>query len=468
MTRNLGFVALAAAAAAAVSALFASAPILKAKAAGDDIAVDLSERFQRLEGWEATIRAWEINKRENRYDPSFIESIDEVLGDLVEEAGVNRLRLEIRSGNESRADIWTPFQSGEFTHDEFEAQFYANENDNKDPFVADPSGFQWTDLDFRVENVVLPMRDLLAARGEKLFVNVCFVDFAKGNLGGLDLALKPEEYAELVAEAFKHLKSKYGLTPDAFEIVLEPENSGTWQAERIGPAVKAVRKRLKAEGFDPQIIAPSTKLAKNALYYYNTAMRSGADIDVIAYHSYDRPADTIRSDIARAAKDAGVKTAMLEHLRADVNEFYADMTIANVSAWQQWGIAHFNDGGKYLLVGDPTRPKGDRVRLGTRTRALSQIWRHARIGDVRVGARSADPALKPLAFVKPDGRAVLSVIADGPDEFSVSGLAPGTYSVERTTADVLAEKAGAVTVGSDGHARLSIPARGVVTIVQQK
>ncbi len=437
---------------------------VEASTAPADIDVDTTKRFQPMEGWEVTVRGWDINKIEDRFDPSFAENMDEVADVLVDRAGVNRLRLELGTNAESPVDHWTPFERGEVTHTVWQAQMYENHNDNKNPFVVDPAGFQWSALDYKVEKIVLPVRAALAARGEKLFLNLCVVDFAKGGLGSLDVAVKPEEYAELVVAAFDHLKSKYALTPDALEITLEPENAGTWKAERFGPAIKAVSKRLAAKGFAPQIIAPSTTRASNAVPYFNTALRSGAKIDVLAYHSYDRPGDDIRREIGRTAAAAGVKTAMLEHLRADVNEFYRDMTIANVSSWQQWAIAHFKDDGKYLLVADLAKPKGKRVRLGTRTRMLAQVWRHARIDDVRIGAASADPALKPLAFLRPDGGVALSVIVDRPAEFTVGGLPAGVYEIERTTPQKPGESAGTATVGDDGRAALSMQSPGVLTI----
>lgn len=443
---------------------FSSQNSTRAAASRADIVIDAAARFQTLQGWEVTTRGWDLNKGEDRFDPSYAENMEEVVSVLVDQAGINRLRLEMRSNAESPVDHWKGFSKGEVTHTSWAAHMYENVNDNRDPFVADPGGFQWSELDYRVENVVLPMRDALAARGERLFVNLCVVDFAKGEPGSLDLAAKPEEYAELVSAAFDHLSGKYSLTPDAFEIVLEPENSGSWRAERIGPAIKAAAKRLQSKGFDPQIIAPSTKLARNAVPYFSAARRAGAKIDVISYHSYDRPGDGVRRAIAWLAKSAGVSTAMLEHLRADVHEFHRDMTVANVSSWQQWAIAHFKDSGNYLLVADLSRPKGERIRLASRTRMLGQIWRHARIGDVRVGAVSASPALKPLAFVRPDGGAILAVIADRPGDFSIEGLPGGVYEIERTTAQSFAEEGGFLTVGANGRATLSMPSPGVIAV----
>lgn len=448
----------------ALSAAAIAATSMQADAGDAVILVDPARRFQALEGWEVSIRGWEQNKAEDRYDPTWRQESEEVVRRLVEDAGINRVRLEVHSAVEAKTDHWRRFVDGEETYASWSEIRYANENDNKDPFTLDPEGFHWSELDAKVEAILLPMQALLAERGERLFVNLCIVDFRKGDHGELDLAAKPQEYAELVLAAFEHLKSKYGLAPDALEIMLEPENAQGWRPERLGPAIKAAKKRLAAAGHHPQIIGPSTVAAKNAVRYFDAAQRGGAGIDVLSYHSYDFPKDDVRAAIARRAEQAGVKTAMLEHLKADVSELHRDLTVANASAWQQWAIANFADNGHNLLVADLSKPKGERLRLARRTRFLSQIWRHARIGDVRVDAHSSDPELKPLAFVKPDGSLVVAVIAGAQREFAIEGLAPGDYAIEMTTDGARAKDAGLIAVGADGVARVSIPARGVVAI----
>lgn len=466
--RNVGiFAALALVLFAA--AMIAAPRATNASAAGEtgaDIEIDSSKQFQTLSGWEVSIRGWEQDKIRDRYDDTWRQESDEIARVLVEDAGVNRVRLEVRSNTENPTDYWARFVNGEETYLSWHNHNYEKHNDNADPFVADPSGFQWSEIDYRVDTLVLKMRDLLAARGERLFITLCFVDFNKGNLGALQYSAKPQEYAELIAAAFDHLREKYGLTPDALEIVLEPENSGAWRAERIAPAARAAMKRLAAKGIHPQIIGPSTKQAKNAVRYFNTATRAGAKIDVLSYHSYDRPTDDVRRAIARQAAVYGASTAMLEHFSADVNEFYRDVTIANVSAWQQWAIGHVLDNNKYLLVADLSKPKGARLRLAARARPFSQIWRHARIGDVRIEAQSVNPALKPLGFVRPDGRIIVSVIVEGDGAFTIGGLPAGNYQLEQTTDAVLAEAGGTVTVNADGRANVTMPSRGVITLYQ--
>lgn len=460
----IGVVAMIAVVAGVMTLAPASRQAAAASVDGADIRVDPSRRYQTLSGWEVPIRGWEQDKVNDRYDGSWREARNEVARALVDDVGVNRLRLEVRSNAENRTDYWTRYVKGEETYYSWHNRNYEKHNDNDDPHAADMSGFQWAEMDFGVETLVRPMRDLLAARGEKLFLTLCFVDFNKGGLGSLNYAANPEEYAELIAASFDHLQEKYGFTPDALEVVLEPENSGPWRAGRLAPAINAATKRLAKKGYDPLVIAPSTKSAKNAAAYFLAASHAGARIDVLSYHSYDNPSDDVRRAIARQASASGVPTAMLEHFSADIDEFYRDMTIANVSAWQQWAIANRMDNGKYLLVADLSKPEGERLRLAAKTRPLAQIWRHARIGDVRVEAVAADPTLKPLAFARPDGTLSVSVIVDGAREFSLQGLPAGVYEIERTTNAELANPAGNVTVGDDGRAHLSMSARGAITL----
>ena len=47
------------------------------------------------------------------------------------------------------------------------------------PSVANPAGFQFSRIDYQVENILLPLQRRLAARGERLFINLCYVDFRR-------------------------------------------------------------------------------------------------------------------------------------------------------------------------------------------------------------------------------------------------------------------------------------------------
>ena len=65
-----------------------------------------------MSGWEVTARLWETNKIENRYDPSWEEHRDEIFARLVNELGINRVRIELKSGAENPVDYWALFRDG--------------------------------------------------------------------------------------------------------------------------------------------------------------------------------------------------------------------------------------------------------------------------------------------------------------------------------------------------------------------
>ena len=167
--------------------------------AAETITVDPGTTYQTIKGWEATPRSWEIDKTNNRYDPTYAQHKLAVLDTLVNTLGVNRIRLELQSGFENTTDYWTPFANGQISYSEYGSHMYEVTNDNSNPNNMNPNGFQWAALDWKVDNVIKPMQQLLAAKGEKVWVNLCFVDF---NSNGGFHANNPDEYAELFSAAF--------------------------------------------------------------------------------------------------------------------------------------------------------------------------------------------------------------------------------------------------------------------------
>ncbi|MBK7284229.1 MAG: hypothetical protein IPI83_07505 [Sphingomonadales bacterium] len=103
---------------------------------------------------------------------------------IVNEAGIDRLRLEIKSGMENPVDYWSLFVAGKIGYREYKAHFYEKINDNADPDLLDPAGVQFSDLDWRVENVVLPVKRQLEARGRRSWLNFAYVDFRSTELRG--------------------------------------------------------------------------------------------------------------------------------------------------------------------------------------------------------------------------------------------------------------------------------------------
>src|SRR5262245_4650891 len=186
------------------------------------IHLDAARRGQVMSGWEAVAQA-------GQELPEF-PAFERQLFDLaVNDLGINRVRLEVRSGIEQRRDTWREHLSGALDAKAWRAIRYATVNDNHDPFTIDWSGFQFGGVDDRVRRVVLPMKDRLAARGEALFVNATYVAFTRQIGTGFGYAHEnPEEYAEFVLATYLHLQQTFGWVPDAWNVILEPDNTDYW------------------------------------------------------------------------------------------------------------------------------------------------------------------------------------------------------------------------------------------------
>ena len=124
---------------------------------------------------------------------------------------------------------------------------------------------------------------------------------------------------------FDHLKTKYGITPDALEIVLEPENTSDWNdGAQVGPGAVAAAARLEAAGYTPQFIAPSTVSASQrrpVLQRRDHRQRRREPLldAVVSPLSLRR----LRGHLPGGTR-AGVQTGMLEFFTASVDDLVQD------------------------------------------------------------------------------------------------------------------------------------------------
>src|SRR5690606_27009304 len=91
--------------------------------------------------------------------------------------GINRLRLEAYSGMENGRDYWTEWRNGSIDYRRWLCARFETENDDDDPRHIEWSRYHFSQMDNTVEKVVLPIRALLEARGEKLYLNVNYDAF---------------------------------------------------------------------------------------------------------------------------------------------------------------------------------------------------------------------------------------------------------------------------------------------------
>jgi hypothetical protein len=251
-------------------------------------------------------------------------------------------------------------------------------------------------------------------------------------------------------------------------VVLEPGLvSPWWTAQRIGDAIVATGDLLKANGFTPRFVAPSSAGgANNALADFDTLARHSPSVfpylKELAYHRYDTT-DPYLPQLAARRAQYGVDTAQLEHIGADHHELHADLKVANVSAWQQYTLAYCvaDDGSAYYNAG------GSALTMASRTRYLRQYFKYVRAGAVRVGAETQNTQFDPVAFRNRDGRYVVVVKAAAGGSFTVAGLPAGTYGIKYTTGSQYNADLADATIASGAAVNASIPAAGVLTVYRK-
>jgi Big-like domain-containing protein len=426
------------------------------------VTVNGQQQFQRMTGWEAL---QEIGQAE--CDPRAFQSYkNEVLDRAVNEIGVNRIRVGLRNGYENPTDYWQQKASGQLTFDQWKVFWFRVVNDNNDPMAMNSAGFNWGYLDYTVDELIKPLKQRLQAKGEDLWFNLSYTG---ANSGALHRD-NPQEYAEFVLAAFQHLQQKYGFVPNSLELVNEP-NLGNWTPQQVGANLVAVRARLNAAGFSPDFVGPTASGVTPAIQYFDQMMQIPGVAQALNEISYHRFGQTVPSDLQGMAQRGSanhMRTAMLEHGGSGYEDLHDDLTLANVSAWQQFGLAFCgtNDiGGQYFMVsGAQVGQNSPVVNTGKMTKFLRQYFRYVRLNAVRVGATSADARFAPVAFRNANGKYVVVVKASAAGSFTVGGLPAGRYGIDYTTATDYAHALPDVTISSSQAISGAIPATGVLTI----
>lgn len=441
----------------------ASVSVLPGGAPVATITVTGAQRFQTMTGWEALADIGHVE-----CDPRAYQTFkNEVLDRAANEVGINRIRLGLRNGYENPTDEFLRFKAGQLTFNEWKVFWFRVVNDNNDPFVINPAGFTWGYLDYTMDELVVPLKQRLAARGETLWLNLSYTGANSGQLHRDN----PDEYAEFILAAFQHLQQRYGWVPQSLEVVNEPDIGG-WTATPVGRNLVAAKQRLNQAGFFPEFVGPSGSTMSASLQFFDQmAAIAGVPqaLDEIAYHRYGTaPTPAQLQAMAQRGGQYGMRTAMLEHGGSGHEDLHADLTIANVSGWQQFGLSTCGDrdiGGNYLpIYGASLGNNSPVVTTGSRTKFLRQYFRYVAIGAERVGAATADERFAPVAFRNVNGKYVVVVKTSAGGSFTVGGLPPGTYGIDYTTASAYMQPLPNVTITGAQVVSTAIPAAGVLTI----
>jgi hypothetical protein len=440
------------------------------------VTLDPSTRYQTIDGFSVYPRYWEDDKKNDRFDRSFEPYTGVVSDYLVNELGLNAVRIEIWSGLENPRDHWIEHYEGRTTYKQYANLRYEKINDNDDPKLVNPIGFQFSKFDHRVSSMVMPIVRAIEKRGEKPFLTVCYVDFkwkADTLQGTLNHAKNPDEFAEFVLVFFERLKEKFGLVPESFELILEPENTESWRGAEIARALVTVAARLKEKGFTPRFIAPSNTSMANAIDYFDEMSKVPGAVellDTFAYHRYHLERTEYVEEIWRRARERGKRTAMLEKVGAGIDVLFEDLVVGHVSGWQQWAAADRfgrDNGGYYVTVDDRDAAHPRVLPAGT-SLLLSQVFRHVRRGAVRIGAASDRSDKRVVAFVNAGGdQAVVVRAKKAGGALTLRGLAPGRYGQRFVGNDDRVSEMATVDV-TNGELVTTIPTAGALAVYAKK
>lgn len=413
-----------------------------------------STRYQTFRGWEVAILPTVLDYYGDR------PALDAAFRLAATDLGITRIKVGMFAGTEGPKGRSDSYLAQTMPERQFIREHGYNViNDNKDPKVADPDGFDFGILDWQMTNMVLPFSAHLTAAGEKPVFILGYGDYGASPFGHHD---KPAEYAELMSATFAHLAATHGRVPDQLDIINEPDlTKGRWVGREIGKILLATALRLKDEGYTPGFIGPSTMDRGHALPYLAEMLetkRVDQFLTQISYHCYADTGKNTLSQIGQVVSKTHLESAQDECWGEGNNavSLMADLKLAHVSAWQQATLNGPN--GYYLL-----NPADGTATLRPKTRLLRQFYRYIRPGAVRVEVGTSDPAMDPVAFIAPDGHFVVVVVAKGAGGADVAGLPDGTYDVSYSTGGAFDVHTSA-TVTNGEPLGVSIPDGGVLTI----
>lgn len=422
------------------------------------ITLDSTIKHQIFTGWESTPFITEP------CDPNFSKLRDNMLKLAVDEIGINRIRLEIRSGVENNVDHYSIFVNNGCPdagpdYLTWRQNRYATVNDNNDPNSINWSGYYFTNLDHSIDSIVLPMRKLMQATGEALHINLCYVAFTGQIVNGMYIHDNPNEYAEVVLATYLHMKDKYGFVPDTWEVILEPDLVAQWNTGTVvGKAIAAAAIRLKENGFTPRFIAPSTTNMSNAIPYFDAMIQVPGVLpylEELSYHRYSGVSPESLQTISDRGIEHNVNTSMLEHWfdNATYHILHEDLTIGRNSAWQSNVIsALFNI-------------NGSDISISKTQQFIRQYSKFIRKDAQRIQAISNDEFnFNPIAFINKNGTYVVVVKVASGGGIDISGLRPDTYGVRFTTTDQFNVDLPDVNVISGASLNTTIPSGGVITM----
>ena len=196
----------------------------------------------------------------------------------------------------------------------------------------------------------------------------------------------------------------------------------------------------------------------------------------LTYHLYWDPMNIEqRNEIRDWGRKLGVTTAQTEWLEGQglevVKALYLDLTEADASVWEQFGIYwtknpyNAGGGGDYFLV----EPDFSGFSMNLNAWYLRQYMNYIRPGAVRVEVASSDAAMMPVAFLASQGKVTVVVInsKETMQDIHIQGLSAGTYGVVFTAPGQMGVELPSVTVEESTPLVFQMPAEATATFYPQ-
>ncbi len=438
------------------------------------ITLDFSKSYQ-------TIGHWENGGSLPKGLVKFV--IDDLVALTVDSLGINRIRLEVRSGSENSIDYYQQYQDSLIEYEVWRSNRYATENDNDDPNSINWDGFYFTELEATIENVIIPLRNRAIQNKTDLYINLCVVAFTpqlNEGTGGTIIHQNSEEYAEFIEAIFLHMENKYGFVPDAVEVLLEPDVAKFGNGNLVGECLVAAGNRLKSIGYSPDFIACSNTNLFNATgKMYSDFIKVPGVSDYwseYSFHAYAGRTDDNLIQIYENAKVNGVNTSMLEWW-ANGHEYdylHKCLKLANVSSYEFKGsfgsVGNDWSGGLLSIKDNGNNEYG--LDLQPPVKYFRHYFKLISNGAVRYEAFSDSSSFDPVAFINKDGNLVLNIMATNSGTVDLSGLPAGSYQSIYSLGNGRNEPMEYWVKKSIGSIKegevysLEIPAEGIFSVVQ--
>ena len=406
----------------------------------DQVQVDVSVRYQTIDGFGATQISLEYQGNPNTLSPELrAEAVEAVYGQV----GLNL-------GNLEGALLESP------------GSYDQRSNDNSDPNEIDWAGFQTFSAD-AIQSSLLALAEPLGFDGYYVGqrVNIRWASPWLSELRSTDYDRYLEEAVEQVAAGIIYWRDQYGVVPRYIMPFNEPLSGNdelqSDSVQEVVDLVKAIGLRLEREGFnDVRFVLPNEETVSGTLEIASAILSDPAArkyAGPIGYHSYpygstyasipnilstsgtgapDANAVEIRDQLRRLSQQYRLPVWMTEVSHGDVDplsydsfrgraiHIHDELVYANASAYfgmtNMWDTysqeAHF--GNRDIFSGEGTIVLIDndqqKVYITGMGYAIGHYARWIEPGAVRVEALSGDPLLQITAFISPDSDQLILVL----------------------------------------------------------